>query len=438
MTVTQRLELRQSPSLVMTPRLQQSLRMLRMSNLDLAEHVAAIVERNPLLEMKETPARAPGPGHGGDGPGAVDLAPAPVSMREQLRRQIRLARVEADLAAAALLVVEELENDGYFRSSLAGFAARHRLAPEIAETALALVQGLDPAGIGARNLAECFRLQLEERGGLDAAMAAVLDRLDLLAHGGAAALARATGLHPDIIALRLERLRRCDPKPGAAIGAEEPLAVVVPDVLVRQSAAGWDVEVNPEALPRVLVNDEYVAHVSTRTGEAVRYIAECRLEANWLVRSLEQRARTILAVTTAIVAHQELFFAQGAPGLKPLTRRALAAKLGLHESTIGRVTADKYLACERGIFGLCTFFSQPLPTRREEGTVSAAAIRARIRALIGGEDPSRPLSDERILRMLNHEGIDIARRTVAKYREGMAIPSSVLRRRPGAPGSRPS
>ncbi len=437
MTVRPRLELRQSQSLVMTPRLQQSLRMLRMSSLELAEHVATLVEANPLLEMRTPPPRERGLGlgSGGDGPSMVDLTAAPVSMREQLRWQVRLARVEAAVAAAALLLVDELESDGYFRGSLGGFAARYGLAPDTAEAALALVQGLDPAGIGARNLAECFRLQLAERGGLDAAMIAVLDRLDLMARGGMAALAAAAGLRPEVVAERLERLRRCDPMPGAAL-ADEPVAVVVPDVLVQRGGTGWDVEVNPEALPRVLMNNAYSAHIRARDKEAVRYIAECRVEASWLVRSLEQRARTILAVTSAIVSHQEPFFTKGPAGLKPLSRRALAEKLGVHESTVSRVTTGKFLVCERGTFSLPSFFSQPIPMRWGGETVSATAVRARIRALLGAEDPARPLSDDRIVRALNREGIDIARRTIAKYREGMGIPSSVARRRPGAPGSR--
>lgn len=438
MTVSPGLELRQTQSLAMTPRLQQSLRMLRMSNLELAGHVAAIVEGNPLLELRAArpPRSGPGPVSGGDGAHAIDLVATPFSMRDRLRRQVRLARASPEVAAAALHVIEELEDDGYFRTPLVEFASRYRLAPETAEAGLALVQGLEPAGIGARDIAECFRLQLAERDELDAEMAAMLDHLDRLAQGGIAALAAAAGLHPDVVAARLERLRRCVPKPGAAIADDEPVAVVVPDVLVRRSGTGWDVEVNPETLPRVLMNSMYAAHIPARDTAAKRYIAECRLEATWLVRSLAQRARTILAVASAIVSHQELFFAMGEPGLKPLTRRDLAGKLGLHESTVGRVAAGKHLACERGIFALGTFFSQPLPTRRGGGAVSAAAVQARIRALIGAEDPARPLSDDRLFRALNREGILIARRTVTKYREGMAIPSSVARRRPGATGSR--
>jgi RNA polymerase sigma-54 factor len=426
MTMTPRLELRQGQALVMTPRLQQALKMLRMSNQELGEHVAGLVEANPLLEPVRLPRRldfAPR----GDGPSAVDLAEASETLREHLLRQVGATRGERPVLAAAAAVVEELEADGYLRVPLEEVVSRHRLDPDAAQAGLALVQGLDPAGVGARTLGECLTLQLADRGQLDAAMAAVIENLSLLASGGVVALAQACGMPEEALAAKLKLLRAVDPKPGARFG-DAPVSLVVPDVLVRRSSTGWDVEVNGETLPRVLMNNVYNAKLGLRDKTARAYISECRVQAVWLIRSLEQRARTILKVTTAIVGHQEAFFSHGVRGLKPLNQRTVADRIGLHESTVSRVTAQKYLSCERGIFSLRSFFSQGLETISGEA-VSSAAVQDRIRSIIAAEGAKRILSDDRIVSMLHGEGIDIARRTVAKYRDGMGIPSSVERRR---------
>jgi RNA polymerase sigma-54 factor len=431
LTLSQRLELRQSQSLVMTPRLQQALRMLRMSHLELAEHVGGLVEANPLLE--QAPARrseastSAVPRAGAEN--AVDLAAAEVTLRDHLRLQVGSQRGTPAVLAAAAAIVEELDGDGYLRVPLEEIAARHRLAlPAVAE-GLALVQGLDPTGIGARDLQECLRLQLRERGLLDGAMAALLENLDLLAAGRRADLAARCGVAPDALAQLLRCLQRLDPRPGEAFAGGSP-PLVTPDVFVRRTELGWKVDLNTETLPRVLVNNAYIADLGRADGAVRAYISECRTQASWLLRSLEQRARTILAVATAIVSHQERFFAIGAPGLRPLSRRALADQLGLHESTISRVTANKYLACDLGTFEMRFFFSQAIATTQARGgTVSATAVQARIRALIHTEAAAQTLSDDGIVAVLRREGIDIARRTVAKYREGMGIPSSVMRRR---------
>jgi RNA polymerase sigma-54 factor len=432
MSVTPRLELRQSQSLVMTPRLQQSLKMLRMSNLELAEHVAGIVEANPLLEAARPPERpipAPPAGRAGaEGTvSAIDLATATVTLAEHLRTQVRLAHAEPPALAAALAVIEELDPDGYFRSDADEVALRHGLSRAALDAGLALVQECEPAGVGARGLAECLKLQLRDRGLLDPPLEALLAGLDLVAAGRTAELAARCGVSPQAIPEMLGVLRGLDPKPGASF-AEEAVSVVVPDVFVRRTSSGWDVELNTETLPRVLVNNVYAQKLNTRDGAALAYISECRAQAGWLVRSLEQRARTILAVAGALVEHQEHFFASGISGMRPLSQRMLAEKLGLHESTVSRVTAGKYLACERGTFDMHFFFSQAIPTSGGEA-VSAAAVQDRIRSLIQQESPARTLSDDGIVVILQREGIDIARRTVAKYRDGMGIPSSVARRR---------
>lgn len=434
MTITPRLELRQSQSLVMTPRLQQSLKMLRMSNLELAEHVAGIVEANPLLEAPPRAAERPIPtapaGRAAPADGAasaIDLVAATVTLAEHLRAQVRLARADPPVLAAALAVIEELDPDGYFRSDAGEVALRHGLSGAAVEAGLALVQDCDPSGVGARSLAECLRIQLRDRGLLEPPLESLLGGLDLLAAGRTAELAARCGVAPQAISEMLGLLRGLNPKPGAGF-AEETVSVVVPDVFVRRTSTGWDVELNTETLPRVLVNNVYAQRLRTRDGAALAYISECRAQAGWLVRSLEQRARTILTVAGAVVAHQEHFFARGISGLRPLTQRTLAEKLGLHESTVSRVTAGKYLACERGTFEMHFFFSQAIPMAGGE-TVSAAAVQDRIRTLIREEIPARTLSDDRIVVILQREGIDIARRTVAKYRDGMGIPSSVMRRR---------
>jgi RNA polymerase sigma-54 factor len=439
MTITPRLELRQSQSLVMTPRLQQSLKMLRMSNLELSEHVAALVEANPLLEaapLPEQPAPpAPSAGRAAAGEAsAIDLAPAIVTLADHLRGQVRVARVEAPILAAALAVIDELEPDGYLRSDPEEIALRHGLSHAALDAGIMLVQECEPAGVGARGLAECLALQLRDRGLSSPPLETLLDHLDLLAAGKLGELAEICGVTPQAIPSMLTVLRGLDPRPGAGF-AEESVAVAIPDVYVRRIQTGWEVELNTETLPRVLVNNVYAQRLN-RGDRAAAYISECRAQASWLVRSLEQRARTILAVASAVVAHQEHFFAQGISGLRPFSQRTLAEKLGIHESTVSRVTAGKFLACDRGLFEMHFFFSQAIPTTAGGEAVSAASVQDRIRALIGGESPSRVLSDDYITSILEREGIDIARRTVAKYREGLGIPSSVARRRLKSSGAR--
>jgi RNA polymerase sigma-54 factor len=438
MTLTQRLELRQSQSLVMTPRLQQSLRMLRMSHLELADHVAAIVEANPLLETVAPPhpdwtaprGRASGPDD------AVDLAAAEVTLRDHLRLQIHSMRRDPRALAAADALIEELDNDGYLRVPLEEVAARHRLDDAAAAEGLALVQSCDPAGVGARDLKECLRLQLLDRDLLDERMAALVGGLDLLVSGRRAELAARCGVPLEALGKMLKALHRLDPHPGAGFTAQ-PVPTVVPDVFVRRAYMGWSVELNGATLPRVLVNSTFATVAGSRDGRLRAYVSGCRSEAAWLVRSLEQRARTVLAVAGAIVSHQERFLAIGTAGLRPLSRRVLAEKLGLHESTISRVTANKYLACDRGTFEMRFFFSQAIAAMQaSENPVAAAAVQARIRTLIHAESASSPLSDDGIAAILRREGIDIARRTVAKYREGMGIPSSVARRRLKMPETR--
>ncbi len=293
---------------------------------------------------------------------------------------------------------------------------------------LALVQACDPAGVGARSLRECLALQLRERDRFDPAMAVLIDNLPLAARGERERLMALCGVDGDDLDDMLAEIRALDPKPGLRFG-EARIEVAVPDVHVRRGPdGGWTVELNSETLPRVLVNNVYA--VSMGGDAAARaFVSECSASASWLVRSLEQRARTILRVATEIVARQERFLEAGISGLRPLTQRAVAEKLGLHESTVSRVAAGKYLACAQGLFDFHYFFTSAIQAVSGGEAFSSAAVQERIRSLVGQEPPERPLSDDGLVARLNAEGIGIARRTVAKYREGMGIPSSVERRR---------
>ncbi len=437
MALSPRIELRQNQTLVMTPQLQQAIKLLQMSNLELSAYVAAEVEKNPLLELAPPAGLTGGPGAGSgtggarrtDGEGSyLDTMAAGVTLQDHLHGQIRAMRARPAAVEAALILADELEDDGYLRVAPADVAARHRLRAADVTAGLGLVQACDPAGVGARNLQECLALQLREKDRLDPAMAALLDNLSLVARGRHAELEAICGVDAEDIADMLAELRALDPKPGLRF-AEPRVEVAVPDIYVRKGPAGtFTVELNAETLPRVLTNNIYSIGVGG-DAEGRAFISECSASASWLVRSLEQRARTILKVAKELVEWQERFFQVGPSGLRPLTQRAVAEKLSLHESTISRVAAGKYLACDQGCFDFHYFFSSAIQAVAGGEAFSAVAVQERIRALVQSEPGAHPLSDDKIVLMLNAEGIDIARRTVAKYREGMGIPSSVERRR---------
>ena len=292
--------------------------------------------------------------------------------------------------------------------------------------ALALVQGCEPAGIAARSLAECFALQLADHGGPDPEMARLLDGLELLAAGETARLCRQHSLDADTLPQMLAELRRLDPYPAHAF-AREPAETVVPDILMRPiEPAGWHVELNPDTLPRVLIDQAYAAEIRDGDARTRSYLKKCREDANWLTRSLDQRARTILKVSSEIVAHQDRFFREGVSGLRPLSLAMVAEAVSMHESTVSRVTANKYMATPRGVLPLKFFFSNAVGGG--EGQASDA-VRERIRRLIEAEAPDAVLSDDRIVQILRGEGTDIARRTVAKYRKLLGLGSSAERRR---------
>ena len=300
------------------------------------------------------------------------------------------------------------------------------------EQALALVQSLDPTGVGARNLAECLALQAREDDRYDPCMATMFANLELVAQGNIAQVKRLCGVDDEDLADMLAELRRYDPKPGLRFGANERGAVV-PDILVQRKAEvdGWDIALNPATLPRLVVNRGYYLELkgSCADEHSKGWLNERLSDANWLVKALDQRQKTILKVAAEIVKRQEGFFRQGVSHLKPLTMRVIAETIDMHESTVSRVASNKYLACDRGTFELRYFFTSAVGAGDGEEGASSRTVKARIRALIDAEDPKRILSDDRLVDLLKAEGFDLARRTVAKYREAIGIGSSVERRR---------
>lgn len=379
-----------------------------------------------------------GGSYGGSGGGFEDAPDgfengltAELSLSDHLAAQLDLA---VETPAERLIgrhVIDAIDDAGYLAEPVAEIAGRLGVALERVESVLLLVQGFDPSGVGARDIAECLAIQLRDRDRFDPAMQALVANLPLVAKRDYAALKRICGVDDEDIADMVSELRRLDPKPGRAFGGA-PAQVVVPDVYVRAAPDGsWLVDLNPDTLPRVLVNQTYHARVSraARKDADRAFIAECLQTANWLTRSLEQRARTILKVASEIVRQQDGFFAHGVEHLRPLNLKTVADAIGMHESTVSRVTSNKYLACARGVFEMKYFFSAAIAATGSGEAHSAEAVRFRIRQMIDEEAPNSVLSDDAIVVRLKDSGIDIARRTVAKYRESLRIPSSMERRR---------
>jgi len=491
MAMIPKLELRQSQGLVMTPQLQQAIKLLQMSNFELQAFVDAELERNPLLEREESgeqqlpsseteslqekaaaeasegfdergeDARESFENTGGQGeekliPGQSDSGWASLrsrqggsfagtddfdfdsslsreaTLQEHLTEQLNLTLEEPDDRLIGAYLIGMVDEAGYLTQDLAAVAEGLGAPLQQAERVLTVLQGFDPPGVCARNLKECLELQLKEAGRLDPAMACFIDNLELLARRDYAALQRLCGVNAEDIKDMAAEVTRLNPKPGSAFG-QLIVQAVVPDVTVREAPDGsWLVEINSDTLPRVLVNKQYYATVS-RTGAREQdklYLSECLATAQWLVKSLDQRARTILKVAQEIVRQQDGFLVQGVKAMRPLTLRTVADAIGMHESTVSRVTSNKFMATPRGIFELKYFFTTAIGATLEgEDAHSAESVRHRIREMISREDKEQVLSDDLIVALLKEAGIEIARRTVAKYREGMGIPSSVRRRR---------
>jgi RNA polymerase sigma-54 factor len=434
MSLSQRLDLKQTQQLRMTPQLTQAIALLQLSASELLNRVAEEVDKNPILDLDRSRPVSGGlaPTGGEDFDRAASVAEA-ITLRAHLLSQLGGLRAKRDTLSLAMALVDELNADGRLTAPLFEIADRYGVMVGKVEQALALVQSCDPAGVGARSLGECFALQLDERGMLDPAMREICTNLADIAGPGRAELIARTALDKEAFEARLALLRDLDPRPGQAFAQDATAPTVVPDVIVRrlgqEQGGGWQVELNSETLPRVLVNDIYASEVSASGEEAARFISNCKASASWLVRALEQRAHSILKVSEALLRHQRAFFEQGEIALLPLSMAHLAEGIGVHESTVSRVVANKYITTPHGMRELRSFFSQGVTSTSRTAGFAAGAVHARLRKLIAQEDRALPLSDEALVLILREDGVDIARRTVAKYRDVMGIPSSVQRRR---------
>jgi RNA polymerase sigma-54 factor len=351
---------------------------------------------------------------------------AAASLAEHLQDQLH--GYSGDVGDIARIIAETLDETGYLTISLDQIAELTGAPISLVEAALEIVQGLDPAGVAARSLAECLALQAKAADRYDPAMARLIDNLDLLSKGRTADLRRICGVDDEDLADMIRELRAYDPKPGCRFSGNAT-EEVTPDVFVRRTRAGFAVELNQATLPRLLVNRRYYQELrSGPQDKASRaWLSECLQSANWLVKALDQRARTIVKTVSEIVKRQQGFFERGVSAMKPMTLREVAEAIGMHESTVSRVTSNKYLLCDRGLFELKYFFGSGVATSEGEGGAAAEAVKAAIRELIDAE--AEILSDDAIAALLKQRGFDCARRTVVKYREAMGIGSSIQRRR---------
>ncbi|GLK73532.1 RNA polymerase factor sigma-54 [Ancylobacter dichloromethanicus] len=371
-----------------------------------------------------------GGGHDAEGYNLEAFVSAETSLADHLESQLTLAVSDPVERIIGHNLIDMIDEAGYLSADLAGVAERLGAPLTTVEKVLGVVQTFDPAGIGARSLAECLAIQLRERNRYDPCMAALLAHLELLARREFTTLKRVCGVDDEDLAEMVGEIRRLNPKPGLAFGSGI-IQPVVPDVFVRGATDNWLVELNSETLPRVLVNQAYYSRVQkiTRDEREKAFLSDCMQTATWLTRSLDQRARTILKVATEIVRQQDAFLSLGVQHLRPLNLRMVADAIGMHESTVSRVTSNKYMSTPRGIFEMKYFFSSSISSSDGGEAHSAESVRFRIKQMIEAESPDDVLSDDTLVQRLREAGIDIARRTVAKYREAMRIPSSVQRRR---------
>jgi len=445
--------LRLRQHLTLTPQVQQALRLLQMSALEFAQEMDQALTSNPFLEetgepqptpreslsssIEEVvvPQEAPTGGGGADRDheewsGASEAQP---TLREHLREQLMISPMGSRDRALAHMVIDSLDDDGYFKLSFDELAElvppEHDVRAEDFLAALRLVQSLDPAGVAARNLEECLELQLlnldEDTPGRACALDIVRGRhLQLLGNREWARLQHAVACDEHTLHTARALIRTLDPKPGHRFGSPEA-RYVVPDVVVRKVRERWVASINPASLPRVRLNRAYAEALQGRGSS--QSLSRQLQEARWLLRSIEQRFATIQRVADAIVARQRGFFEYGEVAMKPLTLKLIAGELGLHESTVCRVTNSKYMATPRGLFEFKHFFSRRLATD-SGGAASATAVRAVMKELIAAEDPRAPLSDAELARLLAQQGLRVARRTITKYRALMRLPSVDVRR----------
>lgn len=490
MALGPRLDLRQSQQLVMTPQLQQAIKLLAASNLEIETFIGDALEANPLLDTGSLSREADGPssepddipreeftsdqliaqgqgegdapldidagaldsdrdtgdgatlrdaewgsvgGGGGDFnelPGIEATRAAEITLAEHIDAQIGGLACNPREAFVARHIAGLLDDAGYLSADLREVAYDLGVDMDCIEDALEVVQMCDPTGVGARSLAECLILQAREANRYDPCMAALINNLDLVAKGEVARLKRLCKVDDDDFADMLRELRGFNPKPGLAF-APSPDEAIVPDVLLTpKDDGGWDIALNEDTLPRLVVNRAYFVELSggAPSPETRGWLKEKLADAHWLIRALDQRQKTILKTAAEIVKQQDGFFRRGVSELRPLTLREVAEQIDMHESTVSRVTSNKYLWCERGTFELKYFFTSGVGSADGEGA-SSESIKARIKALTDAEDPKKVLSDQKLADVLNSEGFDLARRTVAKYREAIGIGSSAQRRR---------
>ena len=478
----------------MTPQLRQAIKLLQYSNMEVATFIEEELERNPLLERDDTselpaaerpaldqleprterivdtaeaasaetlPADSASPldadtsnsydaggaadgaspggrieGGGGnhnfegDDRGIDDFASATAPLRDYLGEQLRLSFDDPVDRIIGAHLIALLCPAGRLTADPAAIAKAMNLPLERIEVVRTRMMRFDPVGLFARDLKECLAAQLADRNRLDPAMQTLLDNLDLLAKRDSKRLMLLCGVDAEDMAEMIAEIRALDPKPAATYDIN-PAPPVVPDLLMRQVPDGsWLIELNPDTMPRVLVNERFYAKVAPNARKEDKgFLTERLANANWLVRSLQQRAQTILKVAAEIVRQQDGFLRHGVAHLRPLILRDIAEAVELHESTVSRVTANKYIATPRGTFELKYFFTTAIQGTDGGDAHSAEAVRHRIRALIDAELAADILSDDAIVTVLRREGVDIARRTVAKYREALRIPNSVQRRR---------
>jgi RNA polymerase sigma-54 factor len=491
MAINQRLDLRQGQTLTMTPQLQQAIKLLQLSNIELSEFIEAELEKNPLLEREDgvTPERAEetpenaapeeavreaanedqgheldsgdsieeksfGENEGYDysrstlsGVGAggnlkfddseysfENNMAASTTLRDHLLDQIQVDFTDNKERAIATLMVDYIDEAGYFRAPLQPLADRLGCDVTRIEIILSRLQQLDPAGIFARNLSECLALQLRELNRLDPAMEKLLQNLELLASHDLKKLRALCGVDEEDLRDMIGEIKSLNPKP--ALDFDHFVSqTVIPDAfmkpLPKSKGGGWAVELNNETLPRVLVNQTYYAeiHKGAKAKKDREYLSEQLNTANWLVKAMDQRAQTILKVAGEIITQQEAFFNYGVEYLKPLVLKDISAEIGMHESTVSRVTTNKYIGTPRGVFELKYFFTSGVSNTEGSAEFSSEAIKARLKSLIEAETAAAILSDDDLVEFLQKAGIAIARRTVAKYREALKIPSSIQRRR---------
>ncbi len=495
MALGPRLDLRQSQSLVMMPQLQQAIKLLALSNLEIENYIAEEVEKNPLLETGEASTEisadpseslqdgesttktsdeilSSGPsetestldmqgdadqfassslsgsddgldgqlglntsgstassGPGGEAPDFENMLVAETTLADHLMEQAG-AVLSGNKLFIAQHIIDQIDETGYFQADLLELSHRLGVERQLVRRILLEVQKLEPVGIGARDLSECLALQAKEADRYDPAMARLIDNLDLLAKGALPQLKRICSVDDEDLMDMISELRAYDPKPGLKIGGGDVQAVV-PDIFIAERASKWIIEVNSATLPKVLVNRTYYSELKDGAQDKAskEWLNECLMDANWLIKALDQRQRTIVKVATEIVKQQEEFFRKGVEHLRPLTLKNVADEIEMHESTVSRVTSNKYLSCSRGTFELKYFFTSGIQSSTGGEAASAEAVKSHIKALIDAEDPKKILSDDKLVNLLKEKGFDIARRTVAKYREALGLGSSVQRRR---------